>query len=296
MKTKHLSMAALCLACLMLGSCEKESNEVTPDSTPQESTETIAGMLPGKFSIGENRKIQFSQGNLQYLGETKTWRFAEHQFDCLGSANNYISEGNIDWIDLFGWGTGDNPTNASKSYSDYSVFIDWGVNKISNGGNKENLWRTLSRSEWIYLCFTRKNAEKLFGLGRINEINGVILLPDNWIIPADAAFLAGTSVDMDKSETAYFDNKKGNHFYDNVYTIEEWSVMEKAGAVFLPAAGERGNKGIIYYNENGYYWTSTPHNSDSYACEIFFYKSYFSEESGVDRSWGQSVRLVHDIK
>ncbi len=47
--------------------------------------------------------------------------------------------------------------NKSKSTA---TFTDWGVNQISNGGNKENLWRTLSKSEWIYLCFTRTNAEK----------------------------------------------------------------------------------------------------------------------------------------
>jgi len=293
-------MATLCLASLMLGSCEKKTDEVIPDPNTPESTETIAGMLPGKFSIGENRQIQFSQGNLQYLGETKTWRFADHQYDYLGETNKNISEGYIDWIDLFGWGTGNNPSNASAASEDYSVFVDWGVNKISNGGNEENLWRTLSRAEWQYLCFTRPNADKLFGLGRVNEINGVILLPDAWKLPNGVAFLAGTSVGMDKSENAYFDNNKDYHFCDNTYTIEEWSVMEKAGAIFLPAAGERDKKHnkieIIYLNQNGVYWTSTPGSNDNYASEIYFDYYYFYTTNGIWRSSGQSVRLVHDVK
>ena len=296
MKTKQLFVATLCVVSVILGSCEKKSDDVTPNSNSPENTEKIAGILSGQFSIGENRKIQFSQGNLQYLGETKTWRFADHQYDYLGIANKNISEGYIDWIDLFGWGTGNNPSNASAASENYSAFTDWGVNKISNGGNEENLWRTLSRAEWQYLCFTRLNADKLFGLGRVNEINGVILLPDTWKLPSGVAFLAGTSVGMDKSENAYFDHNKDNHFYDNTYTTEEWSVMEKAGAVFLPAAGERDKKAVRYLNQNGYYWTSTPGSNDNYASEIYFDYYYFYTTNGIWRSSGQSVRLVHDVK
>ena len=97
------------------------------------------GALSGKFSISNSEKVCFSQGNLQYQASTSTWRFAEHQYDIIGAANANISDTYDGWIDLFGWGTGDDPTKHTTDNNDYSVFTDWGVNRISNGGDAENL-------------------------------------------------------------------------------------------------------------------------------------------------------------
>lgn len=47
-----------------------------------------------------------SPGNLQYQASTGIWRFAEHQYDYIGSGNENISTSYSGWIDLFGWGTG----------------------------------------------------------------------------------------------------------------------------------------------------------------------------------------------
>ena len=37
------------------------------------------GAINGVFSVASNKKVYFSQGNLQYQASTRTWRFAEHQ-------------------------------------------------------------------------------------------------------------------------------------------------------------------------------------------------------------------------
>lgn len=63
------------------------------------------GALKGEFSVSATKKVHFSQGNLQYQASTKTWRFAEHQYDYIGSANSQISSSYTGWIDLFGYGT-----------------------------------------------------------------------------------------------------------------------------------------------------------------------------------------------
>ena len=122
------------------------------------------GVLPGSFSVSATQQVHFSKGNLQYQASTNTWRFAEHQYDYVGtqtadgngyyggnvsgSDNRNISSTYSGWIDLFGWGTGDNPTLASTDHADYSTFVDWGCNAISNGGNTANQWRTLTKAEW----------------------------------------------------------------------------------------------------------------------------------------------------
>ena len=67
------------------------------------------------------KRVYFSPGNLQYKASTNTWRFAQHQWDYIGSQspdNNGNTGGNVygsdnlnigeeynGWIDLFGWGT-----------------------------------------------------------------------------------------------------------------------------------------------------------------------------------------------
>jgi len=54
----------------------------------------IDGALDGVFSVAPNKKVVFSQGNMQYQASTKKWRFAEHQYDYIGSENSKISNKN----------------------------------------------------------------------------------------------------------------------------------------------------------------------------------------------------------
>ncbi|MBR1877504.1 MAG: hypothetical protein IJ814_00710 [Paludibacteraceae bacterium] len=58
------------------------------------------------FTINSNGdQVFFSQGNLRYQASTNTWRFAENQYDAIGSANSNAAADYDGWIDLFGWGT-----------------------------------------------------------------------------------------------------------------------------------------------------------------------------------------------
>ena len=42
------------------------------------------GTSPSLFSVSEDRKVRFSQGNLQYCPDDDVWRFAERQWDFVG--------------------------------------------------------------------------------------------------------------------------------------------------------------------------------------------------------------------
>lgn len=252
------------------------------------------GALPGKFSVNASKQVQFSQGNLQYQASTKTWQFAEKQYDMIGDANSNISETYEGWIDLFGWGTGNNPTNTSKNTSSYSSFVDWGVNAISNGGNKPELWRTLTRNEWAYIFIKRTNAAELFGLGSVNGVNGVIILPDNWVIPQGMSFTPSTKKGLDfrnSERGGYYYNSDANNFSHNSYTVEQWSLMEKSGAVFLSAAGYRERTSISDVNSETCYWSTDLYGSDA-AFVMQEDSRYLEPQCGLLYYYGLPVRLV----
>ena len=249
------------------------------------------GAINGLFSVGESTQVYFSKGNLQYQASTGTWRFAENQYDMIGNDNTNVSASYTGWIDLFGWGTGDNPTNTSNTPEEYTPFVDWGTNAISNGGNEANQWRTLTKDEWIYLFTTRDDAATLFGLGTVNDVNGTILLPDNWVLPAGASFTASSTQGLEYKTNSY-SHGSVDHFVDNTYTIEQWSVMESAGAVFFPAAGYRNAiPDMFNVGTHGYYWSTTT-NGSGQAFYFNFYSSNLRPWNYNRRDFGQSVRLV----
>lgn len=240
------------------------------------------GALVGKFSVSATTQVQFSKGNLQYVG---TWQFAENQWDIFGKSQSYNHR------DLFGWGTGDAPNYVSTANADYATFTDWGVNKISNGGNEANMWRTLTKDEWVYLFYGRENAATLFGLGTVNGVSGTILLPDNWVLPEGASFTASTTNGLTGNGTYYY-NGNGSNFSGNTYTTDQWAIMEAAGAVFLPAAGVRNGTGVNDVGSNGRYWSATPYDA-GHACYLDFDSNDFDPDYySCIRYYGLSVRLV----
>ena len=234
------------------------------------------GALAGLFSVSATQLVRFSQGNLQYQASTDTWRFAEHQYDYVGNDNENIGPMYNGWIDLFGWGTGNNPTNTSTYYPDYSTFVDWGINAISNGGGEPNTWRTLNRAEWLYLLNSRDNASAKKAVGRVEGIPGLILLPDTWTAPEGISFIAGR-----------------NGLINNSYSLSEWAAMESAGAVFLPEAGRRWTTSVAYVGEIGYYWTSTPYDAIN-SCGIYIEGEIPIGYSALSLYNGRSVRLILD--
>lgn len=245
---------------------------------------SIPGALSGRFTINASgEKVVFSQGNLQYVG---TWQFAENQWDCF-STSQYN-----DHRDLFGWGTGDAPNKVSDNNDDYGTFTDWGTKAITNGGNTENSgWRTLTKDEWVYLFYSRENAATLFGFGSVNGMNGLIILPDNWTTPEGASFTASTTLGL-TNLGSYYHNEDNNNYSHNTYTAEQWAVMESAGAVFLPAAAYRHwDLNIKYTDLGGFYWSSTPYDSDK-AYYLNFYYNDLDPQFNEMRYGGRPVRLV----
>ena len=228
----------------------------------------IPGALIGQFSVGAEKKVYFSKGNLRYA--SSTWSFFDHQYDCY---DDYSADA---W-DKFGWSTSSTTYGMSTStndYPDYSGdFVDWGA--VMGEG-----WYTLSHDEWVYLFNTRSGAASKYGSATVNGVHGIIILPDAFVDPnknkGSKAFAGGPTTDWNANE----------------YTAANWALMEAAGAVFLPAAGYRNGDSVSKVGSIGDYWSSSTY-SGAEVYDVSFSSSYvLNAEYFSYRSVGHSVRLV----
>ena len=257
----------------------------------------VDGKLPGAFSISATQQVWFAQGNLQYVASTDTWSFATNQYDYIGNAPGNTTAAadratQSDPIDLFGWGTGNDPTKISTNYNDdYPTFDDWGIHPISNGGNTANAWRTLSKDDLSYLILKRTNAANLVSMGSVNGVNGAILLPDDWT----GDLFTGDLVSM----SGGYSVPSGISPYElHTYTAAEWEVMADNGAVFFPAAGRRNGTNIEELGITGYYWSSSPVTTGGFAnthANYFLFNLHnLIAFNPSFRHLGRSVRLVSE--
>ena len=122
----------------------------------------------------------------------------------------------------------------------------------------------------------RAQASRLKGQGRVNNVNGLILLPDGWETPSSVKFTYDP----------------GN-YSTNVYSLDEWSVLESYGAVFLPAAGDRYGTDVSGVGSYGSYWSGSTY--DSYNPIYLYFNSNDVSTYNYDGNYGRSVRLVRGL-
>ena len=226
------------------------------------------GVDAGSDTIGNVDSGEIVGDGLFSVSEITKVKFAPGNLEVGGhgfTAHQY------DYGGLFGWGTGDRPTITNTDNQDYAVFHDWG--RYNTGG----YWRTLLEEEWQYLLFHRENAIAKYGMGTVWGVQGMILLPDSWVPIPDCVF------------------RPGYGWWKNNYDLDQWARMEKAGAVFLPAAGYRWDTETSFVGTGGYYWTAPtvagPYSQSN--CAMCFSEDLVSTETCA-RALGCSVRLVED--
>lgn len=281
----------------------------------------------GAFSISETEQVVFSRGNLQYNQSGNTWRFAKHQYDYVGgevrvsalnlntvhqgnvvlktdvagdtdlSDNEQIGAGSyVGWIDLYGWGTGNDPTKHTKLNTAYTDWHEWGAHNIVNSGKPDNTtwWQSITHHEWEYLLDDRDNWRYNRGCAMVNGIKGFILLPDN----------CSVSITPLSDEVLIDGTVWGGNWTDNTYDIAAWKNMELHGAVFFPAAGYRNGTdfdgGTLDNQDHGVYWSST--QSTGAASWGWRFKKgdtteriYLSHNYAMAPDNGHAVRLVHRL-
>ena len=303
----------------------------------------------GAISIGSNSYVVFSRGNVQYANlaagtegtnnyrPAETWRFAKHQYDFVGgldddnthqsnvvkdetgssaTMSNNENVGKTDyegWIDMFGWGTGNAPTQTTTTNTWYTVtngYHEWGANSIVNSGKPGNTewWTTLTHTEWNNVI-GRDNEAKVglatitgsaygntVGYTNATDVPGLVILPDNFTNPYSWKPVSEGTL-SNKAE-----------YSDNTYTLAQWTEMEKAGAVFLPAAGWRNDtdgkwRATITTGkrdlEHGCYQSSSKSTSAA-VWQLRFGTDYETSDRINDNyamapDNGHSVRLVHRL-
>ncbi len=244
------------------------------------------GELPGIFSFYDG-KVRFSKGNLQYNESTDTWRFAPKQWNTTEYGGWFED---IKWVDSF-------------DYGKRGAYNERGENAISNGGNQPNKWYTPRAIDWEMLILWRPNAENLYGFGNVEGVDGLILLPDDWVKPNDVSFTTGKEggmvykpwINIDNNRDTvfmYYENpvEGANSYLDNVYNTAEWNKMEAAGAVFLPGTNS--------------YWSSSETFSSFFAYVLQFglgnfNYNFFSLLGGTTASDIEkllNIRLVCDVE
>jgi len=253
------------------------------------------GALPGLFSVSEDRKVRFSQGNLQYYPDDDIWRFAEDQWDFVGGLcfDDALGEMNVGtvfangtkcdntkifkyyegWMDLFGWGTS-GWDNGNLYYHPYDhAAHDYETAFYGPVGNFD-LTGDYAQADWGVHNTISNGGSRQWRTPTADELNYILLERDTpsgiRFVKAEVAGVRGLILLPDDWAISTFSFDIGGYDYiSNRILASEWlDVLEPAGAVFLPAAESRlevtGYEGIWYdYSVSysmtscGYYWTST---------------------------------------
>ena len=246
----------------------------TSDEKPAEAS-VPDGAINGKFSVSSTKKVYFSKGNLRYA--SSKWSFFDNQYD-------YYTSYSADAWDHFGWSTSATTYGMSTSSNndDYSGdFVDWGATMGAG-------WRTLTSDEWAYLLKTRSAStvngteNGRYAKAKVNNVPGIILFPDTYTHPAGVEAPTGVNATDEYG------------WEGNSYTAADWTKMESAGCVFLPAAGCRYGSEMIGLGSYGYYGSATPDGAD-YAYRVKFNSGSLEPANSINRCLGCSVRLVQEV-
>ncbi|MCR5575278.1 MAG: fimbrillin family protein [Bacteroidaceae bacterium] len=257
----------------------------TPASGPDPAAP--AGTSGYAFSVSDTKQVFIANSNLMWEGTTATGNYSlmEHPWTTIETTGNIgsmpanygISDTNSVQVSLFGWGTPETPYLTSDDEDDYAVsgFVDWGTYYGDHN------WRCLTKTEWVYLLTRNVSAfGKGFAFATVNNVHGMIIIPDNFTTPSGITFVAGLA----------------NEYDTNVYTVAQWTILQNVGVVFLPAAGYRDadSERVQSVGEIIDYWCKPVSDSDVAAL-------YYDDSYGLDyddeyqyKTYGCSVRLVYD--
>lgn len=252
--------------------------------TPETVSTFVA--VPGVFAVSATSKVKFAKGNLVYTESTSSFSFEKNQYD-------YSTYGGGVW-GLFGWSTNSSivygVSTSTNSPDYYGDFVDWGT-AIDDG----TTWRTLSNDEWVYLLNTRTGAtiggtsNCRYAYAKVNGVKGVILIPEH-VGDGNTSFTWPQGITAPSTYNDFVLEWSGAP----TYSAAQWTTLEAAGCVFLPAAGRREGTTVKAFGLGGFYWSSTSSVGGAFANHCCFYETYVTQNGEALRKEGRSVRLVQD--
>lgn len=241
-----------------------------------------AGALTREFTVNSSgKKVYFSKGNLYWNGST--YQFEATQYYWWGHTSKtrvgsfyYSSKADIARADSYSSSGRTNPEILFTNSTETAPNANFTVNGV------KGKYRSLSFSEWNYLVNSRSGNR--YAKGKVNNINGLILLPDGYVHPSDVPALKN----INKATVDY----SGNNF-----NTTQWAKLEAAGAVFLLCHGYRSGIDLHDTGTRSYYLSSTCSGLSS--SKVFYFNSndiYTSSSTfyNIERKYAHSIRLVVD--
>lgn len=291
---------------------------------PTPPSDVPEGAINGLFTINENcDQVYFSKGNLQYQASTNIWRFAENQWDyvgtqtpdesgnmggtVIGSDNRDISPTYSGWIDLFGWGTsGWNNGNIYYLPYDTEYFTDseigGGYGPTDGTNYNYDLTGIYANADWgVYNAID--NGGDMPDEWRTLSLPEWIFIFNSRTSPSGIRYAKGIvngvngiillPDDWDASiYTLFYTNDADVPFNTNEIALAEWETMEANGVVFLPVTGIRNATSVNYVGSYGEYWSTS--SLLGYAGSLYFGDPILAFPNGNSRVDGRCVRLVQD--
>lgn len=196
-----------------------------------------ANTLNGEFSVSATKKVHFSSGNAYQTEAGFTIRIQEEQWKRYGSTQSYPR-------DLFQWGTTKMLANT--------FFIP-------------------SSDEWYYLFRERDRADELFAHAKVNDVDGLIILPDDWKEPEDYHVKSCKEMEMewDEATHTYAQGETFDGYAQNVFGYWEWKILEFYGAVFLPFTWEWSGMNVAWY------WSATESAESAIGAHALNFNKYW---------------------
>lgn len=228
------------------------------------------GATRSLFSVSEEgRRIRFSRGNLLSLSARDIWQMEPEQ---------YVFHGNkADTTSVFVWNVGDSQP--------------WMTGRDTVFAGLVGQWRIMTSEEWLWLMELRSastvgtTANARWTPITVDGVRGLLLFPDDYSHPASVVPLA----DINQVRSSSWD--------DNDYSLDDWSLMEDAGAVFLFMTGYLNEGTVSYTNARGCYWVAADYWGELNVLTITtnLVPGLSGPNVCVDGWWGDmgaSVRLV----
>ena len=258
-------------------------------------------LIPGLFTVAVDEQgqptkvVRFSKGNLWYgpktTGATATFNFEANQYDTTPSSNGHRDENHIShfmWCDdadnamalkyESGWDGLNKTFFAAKNFT-VNGYSGWSV---LTGGNN---------GEWNYLLNSRNTAysdnHRYAGV-MVNGMAGLLIFPDD--------FSSWPSGAGDEPQTF---NTTSENWNGRNYTVEQFTVLQNNGCVFLPAAGchnDYADDDTSVINVGRcFYWSASSCGTEN-AYDLFLSEIMVQPNSYVRRCNAESVRLVTEVK
>lgn len=296
-----------------------------PDKSKTWEEYQTLGQLTWSF-LPEAWSMIFKKGetvSLEYAEETAIthfgWGATGHNFNAgIENPDEYIyGKYYQPWNTTYEAHTTYGPKGAVSLTGDFALG-DWGVKActedlqaLNDGFGAFTTWRIPTSAEYLFLFgmtanqtdataesdtrYTKRLHKWGIGYIQINEtekINGMFVLPDNYVDITGVFIEGNTNISATGTR--------------NLFTLEQWSLMEKAGVAFYPAAGLRSGRTTAYDYQTQFvagfnYHSSAAPTPSSSANKAFSISGNWNAAevspggSSTSRTVGCTVRLIREL-